>query len=517
MKKIFTCLLPAIISLTSFAQADYAISGKVIDGDTNLPLQGASVFAENTTIGTATNNDGTFFLQLPGGGYSIVISFTGYQTVTRRVTSGDAGNRELVITIKKKEKSLDEFVVKATFEVANGLEKYGDFFMENFIGKTANSKQCYIKNKEALKFFYYRRANRLKILATEPLEIVNDALGYSIKYELDSFIHEYNTKLSLYTGFPLFREMQPGSKADTEKWNAARKVAYEGSILHFMRSVFQKKLHESGFEIQFIVKNNNNETAIPLKDFYGALRYYRDDSSNTVGIMPVQNEVAVIYKNEMPSTLFLDSNRDASSAFQLSVVSFLPNEPLDIEQNGFYYEQKDITINGYWAWEKIADMLPYDFKDKTAGFETTEINTTAVITAPTVTGQPKPVNNVQVNNPESMLTAVTWKMEESRVIDGSSMLYYKRGAAENTINFDHDLYQFNTGQTGIYFYNGQEYKFTWKYLDAEKSKMEMQILYPIPLIVQFENIMLTATSLKYTRMQKVNGITVVAIETRTVK
>lgn len=517
MKKIFTGLLLAAISLSSFAQADYAISGKVIDGDTNLPLQGASVFAENTTIGTATNNEGTFFLQLPGGGYSIVFSFTGYQTVTRRVTSGDAGNREMVIVIKKKEKSLDEFVVKATFEVANGLEKYGDFFMANFIGKTENSKNCYIKNKEALKFFYYRRANRLKILATEPLEIVNDALGYTIKYELDSFVHEYNTKLSLYTGFPLFREMQPGSMAETEKWNAARKLAYEGSILHFMRSVFHKKLNESGFEIQFIVKNNNNETAIPLMDFYGSLRYYRDDSSNTVGIMPVQKEVAVIYKNETPSALFLDSNRDASTAFQLSVVSFLPNEPLDIEQNGFFYEQKDITINGYWAWEKIADMLPYDYKDNSSGPETNETITTAVISAPPVTGQPKPVDQTPLNNPENWLTGVTWKMEESRVIDGNSMLYYKRGAAENTINFDNDLYKFNTDQTGIYYYNGEEYRFTWKYGDAEKTKMEMQVLYPTPLIVQFENIMLTATSLKYTRMQKINGVNVVAIETRTVK
>ncbi|MBK7557501.1 MAG: carboxypeptidase-like regulatory domain-containing protein [Chitinophagaceae bacterium] len=517
MKKIFSCLLPVIISLTSFAQADYVISGKVIDGDTNLPLQGASVFAENTTIGTATNNEGTFFLQLPNGGYSIVISFTGYQTVTRRVTSGEAGNRELVIVIKKKEKSLDEFVVKATFEVANGLEKYGDFFMENFIGKTANSKQCYIKNKEALKFFYYRRAKRLKILATEPLEIVNDALGYTIKYELDSFIHEYNTQLSLYTGFPLFREMQSGSIAETEKWDAARKVAYEGSILHFMRSVFHKKLNEAGFEIQFIVKNNNIEMAIPLKDYYGSMRFYRDDSSNTVEIMPIQKEMAVIYKNETPSTLFLDSNRDAPSAFQLSVVSFLPNETLDIEQNGFYYEQKDITINGYWAWEKIADMLPYDYKDRSTAAETIEVNTTAVNPAPPVTEQPKPVNNGQVNSNENMLTGVTWKMEESRVIDGNSMLYYKRGAAENTINFDHDLYKFNTGNTGIYYYNGQEYQFTWKYVDAEKTRMEMQILYPTPLIVQFENIMLTSTSFKYTRMQKVNGINFVAIETRTVK
>ena len=208
MKKFISGLLIVFISLPAFAQSDYAISGKIIDEDTKLPLQGASVFAENTTLGTASDNEGVFHLRLPNGGYSIVITFTGYQTETKRVTTADAGNNQLVIEIKKKEKSLEEFVVKSTSEVADGLEKYGEFFMDNFIGKTDNSKQCYIKNKEALKFYYYRRAKRLKIIATAPLEIVNDALGYTIKYELDSFVHEYNTQVSLYTGYPLFQEMQ---------------------------------------------------------------------------------------------------------------------------------------------------------------------------------------------------------------------------------------------------------------------------------------------------------------------
>ena len=517
MKKIIACILLHFISLQIFSQASYSINGKIIDEETRLPLLGASVFAENTTIGTATNNEGIFTLYLPNGGYSIVFSFTGYQTATKRVTTADAGNSQFVIELKKKEKSMDEFVVKATFEVADGLAKYGDFFLENFIGKTANSKDCYIKNKEALKFFYYRRAKRLKILATAPLEIVNNALGYHIKYELDSFVHEYNSQVSLYTGYPLFQEMQSDNIADVEKWNAARKVAYEGSILHFMRSMYQKKLKEEGFEIQFITKSNNKETAIALKNFYGAVRYNRDDSSNTVEILPIQKEVAIIYKNETPSTLYLDSNRDASSKFQLSVVSFLPNESLNIEQNGFYYEQNDITINGYWAWEKVADMLPYNFREKTTAPDKNEEIVTAINPVPPIIEQTKPVITEQPEVKNGLLTTVTWKMEESRVIDGNSMLYYKRGGQENTIDFDNDYYKFNADNTGIYFYSGQEYKFTWKYLDIEKAKMEMQILYPTPLFVNFENMMITASTFKYTRLQKINGINLVAIETRTVK
>ncbi|MEO6540204.1 MAG: carboxypeptidase-like regulatory domain-containing protein [Ferruginibacter sp.] len=520
MKKIITSLLFCIASLYVFSQSNYSISGKVIDAATKQPLQAASVFAENTTLGTVTGTEGTFHLKLPGGGYSIVVTFTGYQTETRRVSAGDAGNNEMVIELKQKEKSLEEFVIKSTNEVADGLAKYGDFFMENFIGKTANSKQCYIKNKEALKFFYYRRAKRLKILATAPLEIVNDALGYTIKYQLDSFVHEYNTQVSIYTGYPLFQEMQSANMAELEKWNAARKIAYNGSILHFMRSMYQKKLAEEGFEIQFIVKNNaNKETSIRLKDFYGGMNYIKDDSSNIVEIMPNQKEVAIIFKHEGSDQLYVEANPEASSKFQLSVVSFLPYESLGIEQNGFYFEQNDITITGYWAWEKVGDMVPYDFNFKQnmppvvaeqINEATTEPVKPAGIEIKTATEQP-------MISSGSLLTDVTWKMEESRVIDGNSMLYYKRHGKENTINFDNDLYKFNADNTGIYFYNGQQYAFNWKYLDAEKTKMEMIILYPTPLIVTLENIMLTANSFKYTRMQKVNGLNFVGIETRTVK
>lgn len=512
MKKSILFLVITFCTIAAFSQSGYTISGKIIDAATKLPLLGASVFAENTTIGTATNDQGFFTLRLPGGGYSIAVTFTGYQTETKRVTAGDAGNSEMVIEIKKKEKAMEEFVVKSTSEVADGLAKYGEFFLENFIGKTANSKACYIKNKEALKFFYYRRTKRLKILATAPLEIVNDALGYTIKYQLDSFVHEYNTQVSLYTGNPLFQEMQSNDQAQVEKWNVARKVAFNGSILHFMRSMYQKKLKEEGFEIQFIVKNNDKETAIPLKNFYGAVNYNMDDSSRMVDIFPRQKEVAVIYKNETPSDLYMETTPDAPSKFQLSVLSFLPDESLNIEENGFYFEQNDITITGYWAWEKVGDMLPYnfDFKEKA----TTVIKEEVVKPVAADTLQPAmvvpPIN-------ESPLTAVTWKVDESKVIDGNSMLSYKRGAAENTINFDNDFYKFNTDNTGIYSFNGQDYKFNWKYLDAEKTKMEMTILYPSPLIVTLENITLTASSLKYTRFQKVNGLNFVAIESRTIK
>ena len=122
---------------TVIAQSDaYRITGKVMDAATQLPLQGASVFAQNTTIGTATDQQGNFTLSLQNGGYDLIITFTGYQTVARRISAADALDKNMVIVISQNEKSLGDVVIKSSNEVKDGLEKYGSFFVENFIGKT---------------------------------------------------------------------------------------------------------------------------------------------------------------------------------------------------------------------------------------------------------------------------------------------------------------------------------------------------------------------------------------------
>lgn len=368
MKKISTFLILLCCAFAGFSQQQYSISGKVVDAATKQPMSAASVFAENTTIGTATDADGNFKLVLPYGGYDLAVSFTGYQTTTRRITTADADDKNIVIELKQQQKEMADVVVKASYEVADGWEKYGSFFLDAFIGKTANSRQCSIQNKEVLKFYYYKRKNRLKVLATAPIEIVNESLGYKIHYSLDSFVHEYNTESSIYTGSPLFETMTPADESQAKTWEQNRQKAYKGSLLHFMRSLYQRRLKEEGFEIQFLVNQQDKETAIPVKDFYGGFNYSRDDSTQTVEVWPNQSNVALIYKAEEPDAAYREANPDQPAKFQLSVLSFTPRETIVIEQNGYYFEQADITINQYLSWEKVADMLPYDYHPLGAGF-----------------------------------------------------------------------------------------------------------------------------------------------------
>ncbi|MEO6228806.1 MAG: carboxypeptidase-like regulatory domain-containing protein [Ferruginibacter sp.] len=362
MKRNLLMLVCLIFSAATFAQTNsYYLTGRIIDGATQLPLQAASVFAQNTTIGTVTDANGNFTLKLPIGGYDLAITFTGYETISRRITTADSYDKNIVIEMKQKEKAMEDVVIRASNEVLDGWEKYGSFFLDNFIGKSNNSKLCTITNSSVLKFYYYKRKDRLKVLATEPLEIENLALGYKIKYTLDSFIHDYKTQAGIYTGYPLFEEITTTDSLQQINWRDNREKAYSGSLLHFMRSVYDKTLKDQGFEIQFIAKKEEKESAIKLTDFYNSIGYKMDDSSTVVEITPYQPDIAILYTNDVPDPEYLEQNSEKARNFQLSVINVNPGNSIDIEQNGYYYDQSDITITGYLAWHKIADMLPYNY------------------------------------------------------------------------------------------------------------------------------------------------------------
>ncbi len=360
MKNILLIFISFFFATTIFSQT-YTVTGKVIDKTTRLPLYGASVFAQNTTVGVATDAEGNFKLKLPYGGYELIVTFTGYETENLRINSSTADDKNLVIQVTPKEKSMQEVSIVASNEVKDGWQKYGHFFTENFIGKSEFSQQTTIKNPDVLKFYFSKKRNRLKVLASEPLIVENFALGYNIKFAIDSFIYEYENNTAQFVGYPLFEEMQ-GTAEKGAVWLQNRSKAYSGSQLHFMRSLFNKTLSDDGFEVQFLVKNNEEETSIRVKDSYLALNYAKDDSTNTVQFRPNQPDMIVIYTKAKPSQAYLDFDPKAKKDFQVSTVSVAKGESIVIEQNGYFFEQTDITTNGYWGFQKIGDMLPYDYK-----------------------------------------------------------------------------------------------------------------------------------------------------------
>ena len=97
MKFVLTTLIASLFFSISNAQSAYTISGVVLNAS-GTQMQGASVFAQNTTLGTVTDINGNFSINLPAGGFELAISYTGYKTETRRVSAAEA-NQKLEIKI----------------------------------------------------------------------------------------------------------------------------------------------------------------------------------------------------------------------------------------------------------------------------------------------------------------------------------------------------------------------------------------------------------------------------------
>jgi hypothetical protein len=350
------CLLSAFLVFAFFisTQAQYVISGKVIDSASREPLSGASVFFQNTTMGTATNRQGEFSLTLRAGGYDLIISYTGYQSRTIRFTQTE--NVSLEIEMLKEEKSLEEVVIRSSNEVPDGWKQYGNFFVEHFIGTTAFAAQCTLENPEAVKFYLFKRSNKLKVQADEPLLIANHALGYNLVYRLDSFVYYYGTNISTYRGFCLYSEME-GSDEEWEKWEANRERAYFGSRLHFMRAYYDSTLAEEGFSIDLL--DEENKTRFLKIDPYDTLYYRGIDSTLEIEIY-FPRKFSVTYSKKRPEPEYLKKmGLPANVAAQISYIDL--TDPIAIKENGYYYEQKSWINQGYWSWKNIADQLPYDY------------------------------------------------------------------------------------------------------------------------------------------------------------
>ena len=357
---LLTCCLTIFTSFSQSNPGYYWVKGKVIQSENKMPLVGASVYAQNTTLGTTTDQDGNFAIQLYNGGYDLAVSFAGFATQSARISNTD--NRELFFELSPKEKIMQDVAIVSTGEVKNGWEKYGSFFLDEFIGTTPNRDSCVLKNTEALKFYFSKRKNRLKVFATEPLLIENRALGFLLKYDMDSMVHEYNAGSTLYSGYPAFEYIVPADDAEKNRWNLARQKAYEGSLLHFMKSLYKKELVKNKFEVKYLVNINDKDSALKLANYYDALHYEKNDSTQLVSVKPNQLRVGILYNGSKPDALYLKQNPDAPENFQFSTLLFQAEQPIYIEQNGFYFDQQSVTINEYWEWCKMADMLPYDYE-----------------------------------------------------------------------------------------------------------------------------------------------------------
>ena len=125
-------LLLALLLSSSSLMAQKTIRGTVTDAADGLPLPAVSVIVRGTTVGTSTQADGTFTLNVPAGSNEIVVSMVGYVSQTITIDS-----KEVIDVILAQETTvLDEIVVtgyssQSRAEMTTSISKLDTRVLEN--------------------------------------------------------------------------------------------------------------------------------------------------------------------------------------------------------------------------------------------------------------------------------------------------------------------------------------------------------------------------------------------------
>ncbi len=399
----------AIWLIPSSILAQQTLKGRVLAADTKQPIHLANVFLSNTSIGTVTNAEGYFTIEhFPQGRYDVVVSCIGYESFVTTIQSAQLP-KTIDINLVPKVNILQEVIVEPYEK--NGWDKYGKFFLDNFVGTSAFAKECKLKNPETIRFRYNKKENILRAFADEPIILENKALGYILKYDLKTFEYNYSTRIFYFQGYPLFEEMETGRKRLQERWENRRADAYYGSLMHFMRSLFRNQLIQEGFETRKLIKISEEEKK-RVRTLYNkraytngvgqivvndsilgqgnadSAAYYRKvmrqpekmnvlidkvlpgDSiafaidSLTAGLY-FEDHLQVIYLYKQVPDEYVQANGLSVRAKSpvVSEIFLTRKNTIAVLSNGSYYEGIDLISSGYWGWwEKLATMLPYDYK-----------------------------------------------------------------------------------------------------------------------------------------------------------
>lgn len=405
MKKLFLLLL---LSSPAYAQ----LSGTVLSETGRQPVPFASVFINNSTLGTTTDENGHFSItRITPGKHELVVSLLGYEKFFTVITLPQ--EKPMTILLREKSTQLDQVTVKAFDK--DGWKNWGIVFTESFIGTSSNARRTILKNPKDLRFRHNKQDNVLEVFAVAPLKIQNKALGYDLEYHLELFRIDYKNNTQVYAGYPFFKEQRSVSRANVRN----RETAYNGSLLKFMRSLYHNTVQEDGYSVRKMIETPNREKervkalrdkytlkeadasgrlvmisspAYPeeiytpdslayfrkilgqpdskfslIKDTIPTIRLIRTDSAGLKKLY-FRDYLYVVNTGHKEDPLYIEYKREKRAiAPQTSILSMLEEEALEIQDNGNYFPPLNLFTGDYWSWSnKIADLLPLNYKPRSS-------------------------------------------------------------------------------------------------------------------------------------------------------
>ncbi len=362
------CLALLLLPATHGAAQEVAatLAGAVTDAATGKALPDVNVFIAVSMNGSVTDAQGRYRLVgVPLGTLRLYVSRVGYEPQFRDLFIREA--KLHTFDFQLKEAIIEVGQITVTGEEDPRWRRRLERFTELFIGETPNAAQTKIVNPEVLDFT--SKGGDFRAVASAPLVIENQALGYRIQYFLKDF--SATPTRTKYDGEPLYEEMSPESPEQAALWKARRDSAFYGSFRHFMLALLNDRLEEQGFQIfsrpaargpngvgsQNILQGNQRYP-IQRKDIL------KDGDGPDQKILDFHGFVEILYAREEESRAFLRwSNRPPGSRprAQSSMIQ-VEKGPTVVDLKGDVLDPYGVTFYGYLAFERVGDELPKEYR-----------------------------------------------------------------------------------------------------------------------------------------------------------
>lgn len=352
------------------------LTGTVTDAETGTPLADANVFIAVSMRGTATDANGRFRLDdIPLGAHRLYVSVIGYEPQARNLNLREARTYPFAFELTPTVLESEGVTVEAERD-AKWQRRY-EKFVRLFIGETPNAEQTQIINPEVLRF--KERLGRFEAYVREPLVIENRGLGYRLEYFLKEFVATPNR--TRYDGEPLFEEL-PGTPPEQAVWRARRSEAFYGSFHHLLLAMLEGRTEAQRFKL-FIRPGSGrslagaspfgNQPAMSQQRFpietEDILKSGETDNERTLDFT---GSVEVIFLGETESesykrwrTQYANDGtiRTGAPKFQISQF-WLERGPATVDYKGEVVDPYGVTLSGYFAFERVADQLPKEYRPR---------------------------------------------------------------------------------------------------------------------------------------------------------
>jgi hypothetical protein len=117
LNKYTSLIVVLLFTIVSFSQEKFTFSGTVSDLKNNETLIGATIYVPETKATTKTNEYGYYSITLPKGNYTVLISYIGFQTFTKKIELSE--NLKINHNLSENSEVLQEVIIKEQNKKSN--------------------------------------------------------------------------------------------------------------------------------------------------------------------------------------------------------------------------------------------------------------------------------------------------------------------------------------------------------------------------------------------------------------